>query len=46
MRQRYLFDLREARLPPAVGTKAGNLRFLIKKGFRTLGAFPTVAVPV
>ncbi|MBC8447112.1 MAG: hypothetical protein H8D78_05120 [Chloroflexi bacterium] len=35
MRHRCLFDLREARLPTTIGAKASNLRFLIKKGFRT-----------
>lgn len=34
MPNRYLYALREPRLPEAIGTKAENLRFLIRKKFR------------
>ena len=34
MRNRYIYDLREQRIPGAIGNKAKNLRFLIRRGFR------------
>ena len=38
MRTRYVFDLKEAKLPKSMGNKARRLRFLIENSFRTPAA--------
>jgi hypothetical protein len=37
-RTRYIYDLREQRIPGSIGNQDKNLRFLISHGFRVLAA--------